>query len=55
MLWVTNYLSFRFGIEDDEKSQIISFLNNECNALNQFGCFVYNRFFIAKNLVMGKH
>ena len=35
---------FRFGIEDDEKSQIISFLNNECNALNQFGCFVYNRF-----------
>ena len=34
----------RFGIEDDEKSQIISFLNNECNALNQFGCFVYNRF-----------
>ena len=35
---------FWFGIEDDEKSQIISFLNNECIALNQFGCFVYNRF-----------
>jgi len=33
----------RFGIEDDEKSQIISFLNNECNDLNQFCCFVYNR------------
>ena len=32
----------KFGIEDDENSQIISFLNNECNALNQFGCFVYN-------------
>ena len=48
MLWITNYASFRFGIDDDEKSQIISFLNNECNALNQFGCFVYNRFFITK-------
>ena len=33
----------RYGIEDDESSQIISFLNNECNVLNQFGCFVYNR------------
>ena len=33
----------RYGIEDDETSQIISFLNNECNVLNQFGCFVYNR------------
>ena len=44
MQWITNYASFRFGIDDDEKSQIISFLNNECNALNQFGCFVYNRF-----------
>ena len=30
-------------IEDDEKSQVISFLNVECDALNQFGCYVYNK------------
>ena len=30
-------------IEDDEKSQIITFRNAECEALNQFGCFVYNK------------
>ena len=32
-----------FSIVNDEKSQIISFLNNECAVLNQFGCFVYNK------------
>ena len=30
-------------IENDEKSQIITFLNMECDTLNQFGCYVYNR------------
>ena len=34
----TDYL-----IENDEKSQIITFLNMECDTLNQFGCYVYNR------------
>ena len=53
MLWITNYASFRFGIDDDEKSQIISFLNNECNALNQFGCFVYNRFLAVQDSSIG--
>jgi len=33
----------QYKIVDDEKSQIISFLNNECTVLNQYGCFVYNK------------
>eukprot|EP00092_Neocalanus_flemingeri_P026030 GFUD01028215.1.p1 GENE.GFUD01028215.1~~GFUD01028215.1.p1 ORF type:complete len:1265 (+),score=407.13 GFUD01028215.1:55-3849(+) len=33
----------QYTLVDDEKSQIISFLNNECTVLNQFGCFVYNK------------
>ena len=33
----------QYKVVDDEKSQIISFLNNECTVLNQFGCFVYNK------------
>ena len=45
----TIFITTRFDIEDDEKSQIISFLNNECNSLNQFGCFVYNRHLVWSN------
>ena len=28
-----------YCLTDDEKSQVIAFLNAECGALNQFGCF----------------
>ena len=31
-----------FHLQDDEKSQIISFMNNSCHVLNQFGVWVYN-------------
>merc|ERR1719233_811257 len=33
----------QYKIEDDEKSQFISFLNMECTVLNQYACFVYNK------------
>jgi len=36
-----------YKIDNDEKSQMIAFLNRECNALNQFGCFVYNKHLIT--------
>jgi len=32
-----------FNIEDDQTSQIISFINRDCDTLNQFGCYVYNK------------
>ena len=32
-----------YCLTDDEKSQVIAFLNAECSALNQFGCFIYNK------------
>ena len=32
-----------YVIDNDETSQIISFLNVECDTLNQFGCFIYNK------------
>ena len=31
----------QYKLENDEKSQIISFTNDECTILNQFGCLVY--------------
>ena len=31
-----------YKIDNDESSQIITFLNRECSTLNEFGCWVYN-------------
>jgi len=38
-----------YKIDNDEKSQMICFLNRECNALNQYGCFVYNNHLMWNN------